>query len=199
MANLFAVAAATFVLVMIPGPNVALVVANSLRYGMRLGAVTVLGTTLGVAIQLAFVVLGLAAIIEIAADALIWIRWAGVAYLIGLGIRKWNEAGENLDKVEAAPALFWRGCMLAAVNPKTLLFNAAFLPQFILIENGAAGQLAAVATVFLTVLLAGDMLWAFFAATAHRLFEKHLAMRSRITGGFLVAAGIGLALSRRTQ
>ncbi len=199
MANLFAVAAATFVLVMIPGPNVALVVANSLRYGMRMGAVTVLGTTFGVAIQLAFVVLGLAAIIEVAAGASIWIRWAGVAYLIWLGIRTWNEASHNLDKVEAAPALFWRGCMLAAVNPKTLLFNAAFLPQFILIENGAARQLAAVATVFLTVLLAGDMLWAFFAASAHRLFEKHLAMRNRITGGFLVAAGIGLALSRRMQ
>ena len=128
-----------------------------------------------------------------------WVVWAGVASRSGVGIGKGNGGGEKLEKVEVAPALIWRGCMLAAVNPKTLLFNAAFLPQFISIENGAAGQLAAVATVFLAVLLAGDMLWAFFAATAHRLFEKHLAMRNRLTGGILVAAGIGLALSRRTQ
>jgi len=197
VANLLAVAAATFVLVMIPGPNVALVVGNSLRYGMRMGAVTVLGTTLGVAIQLALVVLGMAAIIEVAADALIWIRWAGVAYLVWLGIRTWNEVADDLGKVSAAPALFWRGCLLAAVNPKTLLFNAAFLPQFMSTENGATGQLAVVAAVFLVVLMVGDMVWTLFSASARRLFEKHSAMRNRLTGGFFVTAGIGLALSRR--
>jgi threonine/homoserine/homoserine lactone efflux protein len=198
VANLLALGVATAILVMIPGPNVALIIANSIRYGLGVGAVTVLGTTVGVAIQLMTVVLGLAVIVEIAAEALMWIRWAGVAYLIYLGIRTWNEPADDLSTISAAPAMFWRGCMVAAVNPKTLLFNAAFLPQFVSDSGSATGQLALVAAVFLTVLLLGDMIWALTAASARRLLDRYAGARNRMTGGFLVAAGVGLALSRRS-
>ena len=187
---------ATAVLVIIPGPNVALIVANSIRYGIRMGAVTVLGTTVGVAIQLVVVVVGVAAVVEIAIDALVWIRWAGVAYLVYLGIRTWNEPAQDLSAVSAAPAIFWRGCMIAAINPKTLLFNAAFLPQFIATDGSAGMQLAVVAAVFLTVLLVGDMLWALTAGSARKLLSRYSGTRNRVTGGFLVVAGVGLALSR---
>ena len=197
MENLFALAVAAAILVLIPGPNVALIVANSLRYGLRMGALTVLGTTAGVGLQLLLVVIGLAAVVEYAADALAWVRWAGVAYLVVLGIRTWNEPADSLDHVRAAPAVFWRGCLLAAVNPKTLLFNAAFLPQFIVADTVSAAQLAIVAVVFLAVLLVGDLLWAVFASSARRLLSRYGEARNRLTGGFLVAAGIGLALSRR--
>ena len=197
MANLFALIAATAVLVMIPGPNVALIVANTLRYGLRMGCATVFGTTLGVAMQLAVVVLGMAAIVELAADALSWIRWAGVAYLVYLGIRTWNEPPGDLKSISAAPAIFWRGCMIAAINPKTLLFNAAFLPQFVVANGDVGQQLAVVATVFLTVLLLGDMVWALMAGSARQLLDRYASARNRITGGFLVAAGVGLALSPR--
>lgn len=199
MDNLIALAAATLVLVMIPGPNAALIVANSIRYGIRMGAVTVLGTTVGVALQLATVVLGMAAVIGFVADALTWIRWAGVIYLIWLGINTWQEPAEDLGKVTAAPAVFWRACMVAAVNPKTLLFNAAFLPQFIPSGGNAAVQLAVAAGVFLSMLLLGDMLWALTAGSARQLLEKHAAVRNKITGGFLAAAAIGLALARRSN
>ena len=198
MANLLALIAATAVLVMIPGPNAALIVANTLRYGLRMGCVTVFGTTLGVAIQLAAVVLGMAAIIEFAAEALTWIRWAGVAYLVYLGIRTWNEEPGDLNSVSAAPAVFWRGCMIAAINPKTLLFNAAFLPQFVVANGDVGQQLAVVAAVFLTVLLLGDMVWALCASSARKLLDRYAGARNRITCGFLVAAGVGLALSRRS-
>ena len=197
MDNLIALAAATLVLVMIPGPNVALIVANSIRYGIRMGTVTVLGTTVGVALQLVIVLLGMAAIIEIVSDALTWIRWAGVAYLVWLGIRTWREPAEDLGKIVAAPSVFWRACMVAAVNPKTLLFNAAFLPQFVSSDGSAIAQLAIVSGAFLTVLFLGDMLWALTAGSARQLLDKHVAARNKITGGFLVAAAIGLALSRR--
>lgn len=199
MANLFALIVATAVLVMIPGPNAALIVANSLRYGLRMGCVTVFGTTLGVAIQLAAVVLGMAVIIELAAEALTWIRWAGVAYLLYLGIRTWNEPASDLNSVSAAPAIFWRGCMIAAINPKTLLFNAAFLPQFVVANGDASQQLAVVASVFLIVLLLGDLVWALGASSARRLLDRYSGARNRVTGGFLVAAGVGLALSRRSM
>jgi threonine/homoserine/homoserine lactone efflux protein len=198
VANLLALIAATAVLVIIPGPNAALIVANTLRYGLRTGCVTVFGTTLGVAIQLAAVVLGMAVIIELAAEALTWIRWAGVAYLVYLGIRTWNEPASDLNSVLAAPAIFWRGCMIAAINPKTLLFNAAFLPQFVVANGDVGQQLAVVASVFLIVLLLGDLVWALGASSARRLLDRYSGARNRVTGGFLVAAGAGLALSRRS-
>ena len=195
MNTLLALVGATAILVAIPGPNVALIVANSLKYGFRSGVVTVLGTTSGLALQLALVVAGMAAVIEFAADALAWIKWAGVAYLVILGIRTWREPAGDLARVEALPVMFWRGCLLAALNPKTLLFNAAFIPQFV--GTGTALELARVASVFLAVVLLGDVLWAIFADSARRFLGRYATLRNRLTGGFLVTAAIGLALSRR--
>lgn len=197
MTNLLALTVATVVLVMIPGPNVALIVANSIRYGFRMGATTALGVTCGNAIQLVLVVLGMTAIIQFAAEALTWIRWAGVAYLVYLGIRTWNAPADDLGSVEAAPAVFWRAVLIAAINPKTLLFIAAFLPQFVVPGGGLAGHPAIVAAVFMAVLLAGDLVWALMAGSARGLMDRYSAARNRITGAFLVAAGVGLALSRR--
>ena len=198
MDNLLVLIAATLVLVTIPGPNAALIVANSIRYGVGMGAITVFGTSLGVAIQLLLVVIGMAAIIELTAIALTWIRWAGVIYLVWLGIRTWRTPADDLSKVIAAPAVFWRACLIAASNPKTLMFNASFIPQFVASDGNPTTQLAVVATVFLTVLLLGDMLWALLASSARKLLNRQATARNKITGGFLVAAGIGLALSRRT-
>jgi len=197
MNSLLPLVIATAILVMIPGPNVALIVANSLKYGFRMGVHTVLGTTVGVGLQLALVVLGLVAIVEVAAEALLWIKWAGVAYLVFLGIRTWREPADDLSKIEAAPAMFWRGCLVAVLNPKTLLFNAAFIPQFVGAAEATAPQLAIVAAVFLAVLFAGDVLWAAFASSARRVLARYATMRNRLTGAFLTAAGVGLALSRR--
>ena len=197
MANLIALIVATAILVMIPGPNVAFIVANSIRWGFRVGATTALGVTVGNAIQLLVVVLGMAAVIEYAAEALTWIRWAGVAYLMYLGIRTWNEPADDLSQVKAAPAVFWRAVLIAAINPKTLLFIAAFLPQFVVLDAGLVGQPATIAVVFLAVQLIGDAVWAATADSARRLLRRFATARNRITGSFLVAAGLGLALSRR--
>ena len=196
MDPLVALVVATSILVIIPGPNVALIVANSLKYGLRMGLMTVLGTTAGVALQLALVVGGMAAVVELAAEALTWIRWAGVIYLIWLGIRTWREAASDLAEVNAAPAMFWRGCMLATINPKTLLFNAAFLPQFV--GDGPASQFVLVGAVFLAVIFLGDVAWALFAGSARALLTRYSSWRNKMTGVFLAAAGVGLALSRHT-
>lgn len=195
MNNLAALIIATSILVMIPGPNVALIVANSLKFGFRSGVVTVFGTTLGLAVQLALVVAGMATVIELAAEALNWIRWAGVAYLVWLGVETWRAEADDLSTIHAAPAVFWRGCMIAAANPKTLLFNAAFIPQFVGAGNEATAALAGVALVFLSVVLSGDLLWAAFATSARRVLGRSAYLRNRLTGAFLVAAGVGLGLS----
>jgi threonine/homoserine/homoserine lactone efflux protein len=150
-----------------------------------------------VALQLGLVVLGMAAVIEFAADLLAWIKWAGVVYLVYLGIRAWREPVKDLGETGARPAVFWRGCMIAALNPKTLLFNAAFLPQF-LSAGAVAGEFLLIACVFLTVLLLGDLLWAAFATSARQFLRRYGKFRNKLTGSFLVAAGVGLALSRRS-
>lgn len=193
MESLAALIVATAILVMIPGPNVALIVANSLQYGFRTGVMTVLGTTVGVALQLGFVVAGMAALVEYAADALTWIRWAGVIYLVWLGIRTWRVPVADLDESKAVPAMFLRGGMLAAVNPKTLLFNAAFLPQFV--NDGSTGRFALVGAVFLAVLFLGDLVWVLFAGSARKLLSRYSRWHNRLTGAFLTAAGVGLALT----
>lgn len=197
MNSLLPLVVATAILVMIPGPNVALIVANSLKYGFRMGVHTVLGTTVGVGLQLALVVFGLAAVVEVGAEALLWIKWAGVAYLVYLGIRTFRQPADDLGEIQAAPAMFGRGCVIALLNPKTLLFNAAFIPQFVSTTNATVSQLGLVAAVFLAVLFVGDVLWALFASSAGRVLSRYATMRNRLTGTFLTAAGIGLALSRR--
>ena len=199
MANIVALIAATVVLILIPGPNVALIVANSLRHGLMLGLITALGTTAGIALQLWLAVVGMAALIEMAASALVWIKWTGVAYLVYLGIRTRSEPADDLAQIgpQSKSGTFWRGFFLAVINPKTLLFNAAFLPQFVGNAPGATGELFMLAAVFLAVIIIGDALWAVFAASARQWLSRFGAFRNKVTGGFLLGAGLGLALSRR--
>ena len=122
MSNIIALILATVVLILIPGPNVALIVANSLRHGLKFGLITTLGTTAGIAIQLFLVIAGMAALIELAASALIWIKWLGVAYFVYLGLRTWNEPAHDLAQIyaQSESGTFWRGFGLAVINPKTL-------------------------------------------------------------------------------
>jgi homoserine/homoserine lactone efflux protein len=197
--NIVALVAATTILILIPGPNVALIVANSLRHGLKLGLIATLGTTAGIAIQLFVVMVGFAALVERVAGALTWIRWLGVAYLVYLGIRAWREPASDLSaiKPQSSGHVFWNGVLLAIVNPKTLLFNAAFLPQFVSHASNPGGQLLLLSGIFLAVILCGDALWAVFAASARCGLNRYGHLRNRVTGGFLLGAGIGLALSRR--
>ncbi len=198
--NILALIAATAVLVVFPGPNAALIVANSLRYGYRYGLVTVLGTTLGIGLQLAFVIGGFAVILDLTATALEWIKWLGVAYLVFLGIKTWREPASDLNKVAPGRGnlTFLRGFGLAVVNPKTLLFNAAFLPQFVGQSMQVSTQLLVLSAIFLITVAIGDSLWVAFAGSARTLFSKVGKLRNRIAGGFLVAAGVGLALARKS-
>lgn len=190
-----ALIAATAILAAIPGPNVAFIVAGSLERGFRHGAVIVAGTTLGVAAQLALVVLGLAAVLTVAAEAMVWIKWLGVIYLIGLGVRAWRRHTDDTPLPARAASAFWHGVAVATVNPKTLMFNAAFLPQFVP-SGSTPADLALFALVYLAVLWTVDMMWAAFAWRARTFLSRFNGLRHKLTGGFLFGAGIGLALAR---
>jgi threonine/homoserine/homoserine lactone efflux protein len=193
--------AAVLVLVAIPGPNVALIVANALARGPRAGLVTVAGTSAAMVLQLALVVAGMATAMTMLADVFEWLRWIGVAYLVVLGVRAWRAPADDLADVAPAArpdrTAFLRGVLVSLTNPKTLLFYGALLPQFVEPSEPAGPQLVLLAATFVVVAAAGDSLWAVFAGRGRRLLAGRGRLRNRLTGGALIGAGLGLALARR--
>ncbi len=192
---------ATAVLMIVPGPNVALIVANSLAHGTRFGLLTVAGTSSAVVVQLAVVVLGAAAVLDLLASWFEWLRWLGVAYLVWLGIAAWRAPATDLSgtavQVRSARANFLRGFLVCLTNPKTLLFIGAFLPQFVVPGEAMGRQLAILAGLFLAVAIVFDSTWAVLAGRLRGLLSMKARLRNRLTGGFLIGAGVGLALARR--
>ena len=193
---------ATVVLILIPGPNVALIVANSVAYGSRYGLLTVAGTGSAIAIQLALTVLGMAALLGALAEWFEWLRWAGVAYLVYLGVRVWCAPATDLGGIAPQPksvrALFWRGFLVSATNPKTLLFYGAFFPQFVDPGHDLASQLLMLSASFLVISTLGDVCWALLVGSARGLLAGRARLRNRLTGGLLIGASLGLALARKS-
>jgi homoserine/homoserine lactone efflux protein len=191
---------ATTILMLIPGPNVALIVANSVAYGTRFGLLTVAGTSSAMVIQLGITALGLSAVLGVLAQWFEWLRWIGVAYLIYLGVRQWRAAPVDLTATRAMPrsssAIYWRGFLVSLTNPKTLLFYGAFLPQFVTPERAPAMQVLVLSATFLLLAILLDGSWALLSGRARGLLAARGRLRNRLSGGLLVGAGIGLALAR---
>ena len=189
------------ILIVIPGPNVALIVANSVAHGARFGLLTVAGTSSAVVVHLALTVLGASVVLNFLAASFDWLRWLGVAYLVWLGIAAWRAPAVDLGRVgpqaRSARLIFARGFLVGLTNPKTLLFYGAFLPQFITPGPTAADQLLLLAVTFLVVAVVLDSVWALLAGRLRALVVTHVRLRNRLTGGLLVGAGLGLALARR--
>lgn len=193
--------AATAILMLIPGPNVALIVANSVAHGTRYGLLTVTATSSAVVVQLALTVLGATALLNFLAASFDWLRWVGVAYLLWLGVAAWRAPTVDLAATSAqarsARPIYARGFAVCMTNPKTLLFVGAFLPQFITPGPTASDQLLLLAVTFLAVAVVLDSLWAILAGGLRALLVMRARLRNRLTGGLLVGAGLGLALARR--
>ena len=192
---------ATILLMLIPGPNVALIVANSIAYGPRGGLLTVAGTSAAMVPQLIVAGLGMAALLGALGAWLEWLRWAGVAYLLWLGLRHWRAPAADLGATRPAPPrparLFGRGLLVSLGNPKTLLFYGAFFPQFISGDAPAGPQVALLAASFLGVAVTIDSGWALLAARARPLLAQRGRLANRLTGGLLIGAAAGLAMARR--
>jgi threonine/homoserine/homoserine lactone efflux protein len=195
----FAVAVA--ILMLIPGPNVALIAANSVAYGARFGLMTVAGTSAAMVLQLALTGLGMTAVMGELARAFEILRWLGVAYLIWLSVAALRAPATDLTKTRPQAreksAIFGRGFLVSLTNPKTLLFYAAFFPQFIDASAPAAPQIVLLAATFLVIAVVVDSGWALLAARFRELLALNGRLRNRLTGGFFLGAALGLALARR--
>ena len=191
---------ATALLIATPGPNVALIVGTSLTHGARTGLMAVAGVNIGVMIQLAVVAAGLSWIVDMFARNFDLIRFAGAAYLLFLGIQTlWKARKPAPPTPLSSERAFARGFAVAFANPKTLIFQAAFLPQFLSDGEGRQAQLWLLAATFAIISAVGDTIWALCAVRARAAMSGRVQLiADRISGGILIAgAGVLLAASRR--
>lgn len=197
--------AAAAILVVIPGPVVTLVVANSLSHGTRTGLTTVAGTSIGSALLVAVAAVGLVTVFSLLSEVFTVIRWVGAVYLIWLGVKAWRAHGGNMQGMIAsatprsALAVFLQGFLIAVTNPKTIVFYIAFLPQFIDPRLPAAPQLLVMSCTMVIIAVIFDSTYALFASGLRGWFmaPRRRRLQSRITGTLLIGTGCGLLLARR--
>lgn len=195
---------AVAILVLIPGPIVTLVVANSLSHGSRSGLATVAGASIGNAILLGATAIGLVAFFALLSEILQVVRWAGAVYLIWLGIRQWRVNGRQGVTIAPAAkrslrAFFLQGFLVAVTNPKAIVFYIAFLPQFVDSHLPAARQLLVMSGTMIVMALLSDSAYALLAGQARGWFTapERRRLQSRISGTLLIGVGCGLLLARR--
>jgi threonine/homoserine/homoserine lactone efflux protein len=198
---------ATTALILLPRPIVTLVVANSIAYGTRTGLATVAGTTSGNALLVAVGALGLGAVMAFVAGLIEWVRWAGVVYLVYLGLREWRTAlrkirpyaGAAAKPMRSAQGVFGQGVLVAVTNPKTIFFYVAFFPQFLDTALPAGPQLLAMSVAFVAIAGLFDSIYAALAGRLRRFLidPRRARVRHGITGTLFLCTGLGIALARR--
>jgi threonine/homoserine/homoserine lactone efflux protein len=199
-----AFAVLAFAIIVVPGPSVMFVVGRAVAHGRRAALLTVLGNSAGEYAQVLLVAAGLGAVVERSVVAFNTVKFVGAAYLVWLGvqaIRRRRASGELIGQVAAAaPArrsLFLDGVVVGIANPKTTVFFAATLPQFVVSGHGpAAVQMALLGLVFVAIALVSDSSWGFAAGTARDWFARS-PRRMEVLGatGGLVMIGLGLRLA----
>lgn len=189
--------AASALVLAIPGPTVLLVVSHALADGASSGWRTVPGVALGDAVAITVSILGLGALLATSATLFTLLKWFGALYLIVLGIRLWRSGAAEPRDAPAARAganrsATWQAFAVTVLNPKSIAFFIAFLPQFVVAGAPAWPQLVILALTFVSLAALNATLYALVAGTFRaRLarFKKHGA-GNRIGGGILIGAGL---------
>ena len=190
---------ACVVVMIVPGPAVTLIVANSLRHGRRAGLLNVAGIQLALALMVGVVLLGLASLIAAMGAWFVWVRLAGAAYLIWLGWKLLSASGEiEAGAVPRKPrgGFFVQGLAVGLSNPKTLLFFGAFFPQFMDASRDFTVQVLIMGATAMAVAAMSDSAYALLASRAGVVLSRRRArLMSRASGGMLIGGGLWLALS----
>ena len=192
---------ASLVLALTPGPGVLYVVTRTLAGGRRAGLASVAGGALGNFANAAVASLGLAAVLAVSARAFTAVKFVGAAYLIYLGIRELRRARRVLEEPARPPVsgtrLFRDGFLVALFNPKTALFFAAFLPQFVDPTHSPLGQSLALGAAFVAIAVCTDTLYVLATARLGPGIAR-LGMPpavTRLAGCSFIALGLVVACS----
>ena len=193
--HLLAFVLLSFVLIIVPGPNVLFVVSRSLMLGRLAGVGTAAGGQIGVYLQVVAVAFGVGALVERSVAVFTLIKLAGAAYLVYLGVQaiRHRRSLRAALEVTAQPRSFGLilrdGIVVGVSNPKVIVFFAAVLPQFV---NRSA--------VFLAIAVVCDSGWALAAGTA-RAWLARSPRRLEMVGGAgglaMIGIGVGLAVTGR--
>jgi threonine/homoserine/homoserine lactone efflux protein len=202
-------AGAALALIVIPGPAVLYILAQSVEHGRRAGVVSALGVAAGGLVHITAAAVGISALVVSSAVAFSVVKYAGAAYLLYLGVRRLldrrSDDDENGRARDAEPwRIFRRGIVVNALNPKTALFFLAFLPQFVDPDRGAVlGQILVLGSLFVLLALLSDSLYALGAGALAAWVRRRRGV-ARDAGRYASAAvylglGTATALASRHQ
>ncbi|MCH4545697.1 LysE family translocator [Rhizobium sp. WYCCWR 11279] len=201
-----AFAAASAIMLAIPGPTILLVVSYALGHGRRTAFATVGGVALGDFTAMTASLFGLGAVLAASATLFTVLKWIGGAYLIWLGIKLWRAPiigepvadNDNLPE-EKSRKIFLHAYVVTALNPKSIIFFVAFVPQFLNPALPFVGQMAIMEATFLVLAILNASTYAFLAHSARGLIRKASIQRAvnRTGGTLLIAAGTVTAGYRR--
>ena len=201
-----AFALASAVLLTIPGPTVMLVVSYALGRGRDIAWATVPGVALGDLTAMTVSLAGAGAVLAASANLFTVLKLCGAAYLVWLGIGLWRAAPEKLKLARGAQApkegsrMFWNAYVVTALNPKSIVFFIAFVPQFVVADAPLLPQFTIMIATFVGLAAVNTALWALLVGEMRQRFERPETLRliNRIGGGFLIGAGVLTALTRRS-
>jgi threonine/homoserine/homoserine lactone efflux protein len=194
--RLLAFAAIAFVVIVLPGPSVFFVVGRALAGGRRVAVFSVLGNAAGEYVQVIAIAVGIGALVKQSVAAFTVLKLLGGCYLLYLGVKTFRERKSLAQTLSSSvPARsdrvsFAQGFVVGATNPKTVVFLAAVLPQFVSrAEGSVAGQILLLGLMFALIAVVSDTLWALAAGGLRSWFARS-PRRLELVGG---AGGLGIA------
>lgn len=199
--------AASAVLLAIPGPTILLVISYALGHGKRFAAATVAGVALGDFTAMTASMLGLGALLATSAAVFTALKWIGAAYLVYLGVKLWRapvgqpEVEEGQARNEKASRIFLHTYVVTALNPKSIIFFVAFLPQFLDTTRPIFAQMAIFEATFLVLATLNAGLYALMASMARQTIRKPRIQRivNRTGGSLMIGAGVLAAGFKRVS
>ena len=203
-ATLALFSAAAIALLVVPGPAVLYIVAQSIDQGRRAGLVSMLGVQAGGIVHVLAAAIGLSSLLVSSATAFEIVKYVGAAYLIFLGLRRLFSRDEPPEAGTAPPAkslrrLFAQGAVVNILNPKTALFFFAFLPQFV---DPAAGhaviQMLLLGLLFIGIAVVSDGMYALAAGSAAGFLRGNAGFvraQRYVSGTVFIGLGVATALS----
>ena len=182
-----------------PGPSHLLMLSNSLGNGFRRATATAAGDLTANVIQMIVAAVGLTSLIYTSREIFVYIKWAGVAYLVFLGValirRELSADLKSESARRSRSALYWQGFMTSASNPKAIIFFAALFPQFVNPQAPAAEQFFILGVTFLVVDGSFLVTYGAFASWIAARFQRYVGHHmNRISGTLLIIAAILLGL-----
>jgi threonine/homoserine/homoserine lactone efflux protein len=196
--TLSAFVVASLVLAITPGPGVFYIVSRSLVQGRRSGIISVLGIALGNLGNALAASLGLAALFAVSSLAFAVVKYAGAAYLVYMGVRMLlARDGGTAPAAPLPPGRVFRDALVVSLlNPKTTIFFAAFLPQFVTTAAAPMRQSLALGLLFVLIAIVTDGLYALGAGSVSRMLAGGVSrIGRRLGGGLFIGLGLFTALS----